>query len=100
MFDRASLCVYLEGRTLLVRVPEVKGARVLSTSPLDESRTHTPYWNPGLSRARLPVPPQGVVPTQHSPSLAYKELRWAIQLCIQHSTGTNTMLRDLDQPTH
>lgn len=68
--------------------------------PLDESRTHTPYWNPGLSRARLPVPPQGVVPTQHSPSLAYKELRWAIQLCIQHSTGTNTMLRDLDQPTH
>ena len=66
--------------------------------PLDESRTHTPYWNPGLSRARLPVPPQGVVPTQHSPSLAYKELKWAIQLCIQHSTSTNTMLRDLDQP--
>lgn len=26
--------------------------------------------------------------------------RGAIQLCIQHSTGTNTMLRDLDQPTH
>ena len=43
--------------------------------PLDESRTHTPYWNPGLSRARLPVPPQGVVPPQHSPSLACKELR-------------------------
>ena len=53
---------YLEGRTLLVRVPEIRGAlsqAVLSTSPLDESRTHTPYWNPVLSRARLPVPPQG-----------------------------------------
>lgn len=39
--------------------------------PLDESRTHTPYWNPGLSRARLPVSPQGVVPLNiHRPLLA------------------------------
>ena len=43
--------------------------------PLDESRTHTPYWNPGLSRARLPVSPQGGGAPQHSPSLACKELR-------------------------
>ena len=66
--------------------------------PLDESRTHTPYWNPGLSRARLPVPPQGVVPLNtHRP---LQGVEGAIQLCIQHSTGTNTTLRDMDQSAH
>ena len=80
---------------LTVRVPETRG--VLSQAvPLMRVELILLYWNPGLSRARLPVPPQGVAPPQHSPSLACKELMGAIQLCVQHST----MLRDLARSAH